>query len=88
MRDFHGIGLEYIWKEVDEISNKEKSNSIIDEEKYGIIYRKVDWSNIYGELDEGEYDMKFISLNSYYIKITFTINENGNINEYNCSFGW
>ena len=32
--------------------------------------------------------MKFISLNSYYIKITFTINANGNINEYNCSFGW
>jgi len=86
---FTGTGTEYIWEEVEKISNIESKNTVEDlvydlqnkteNEHYTAIWKKCDWTKIYGELDEGEYEFVFSAEESFCIRIKFEINKNGEL---------
>lgn len=87
---YTGTGLEYIWKEVDRISNISSESTqetliynlpnISEGEEYFINEaRKFDWSKLYGTLDEGEYEFILSDDNSLTIRILFTINSDGKL---------
>lgn len=86
---FTGTGTEYIWEEVEKISDIESKNTVEDlvydpqnkteNEHYTAIGKKCDWTKLYGELDEGEYEFVFSTKDSFYIRIKFEINKNGEL---------
>lgn len=48
--------------------------------------RKIcDWTNIYGKLESGEYDFS-LTVEGFYIRIKFTVNENGEISNVTSDF--
>lgn len=65
-----GIGVEYIWKELDKISNilsEDTEEKLIynmpnmkDEGQFSINGRKFDWSKLYGKLGERRIRICFI----------------------------
>ncbi len=91
MLDILGTGLEYIWKEVDRISNISSEStqktliynlpSISEGEDYIINNeaRKFDWSKLYGTLGEGEYEFILSDDNSLAIRVLFTISSDGKL---------
>ena len=50
-----------------------------EKEHYTIIGRKFDWTPLYGKLGSGEYEFILNTDDTFAIKITFTINENGEL---------
>ena len=48
-------------------------------ENYTIVEIKYDWTQLYGELSEGEYEVNFNVQAPFIIKIKFTIDSNGKI---------
>lgn len=60
--DIHGTGPEYVWEEVNKISNiscKDTEEALIynlpnmnEENKYKVEGRKFNWSNLYGKLEK------------------------------------
>lgn len=86
---FTGTGSEYIWEEVEKISDVESKNTVedlsynnpnkIENEYYTAIGKKCDWTKLYGELTEGEYEFVFSANSAFYIRIKFEINKNGEI---------
>ena len=90
MLDILGTGLEYIWKEVDRISNISSEStqktliynlpSISEGEDYFINEaRKFDWSKLYGTLGEGEYEFILTDDKSDTIRVKFKISADGKI---------
>ena len=90
MLDILGTGLEYIWKEVDRISNISSESteetliynlpSISEGEDYFINEaRKFDWSKLYGKLSDGEYEFVLSDGNSLAIRVLFTISSDGKL---------
>ena len=86
---FTGTGSKYIWEEVEKISDMESKNTIEDlaydlqnkteNEHYNVIGKKCNWTKLYGELEEGEYELIFPTEGSFYIIIKFEINKNGEL---------
>ena len=88
--DILGTGTEYIWKEVDKISDISSESteetliynlpSISEGEDYFINEaRKFDWSKLYGTLSEGEYEFILSDDNSLTVKVLFTISSDGKL---------
>lgn len=77
-----GPGPEYIWEEVDKVSNTLKKDTItlenIEKDTFKYTYN---YSDIYGELGSGEYYfiLSVSDLGFSCIRIDFTINDNGQI---------
>lgn len=86
---FTGTGSEYIWEEVEKTSDMESKNTIEDlrynlqnkneNEHYTAIGKECDWTKLYGELNEGEYEFVFSTEGSFHIRIKFEINKNGEL---------
>lgn len=84
---FTGTGAEYEWTELPENSNINLEDTMQDliynlpnmteENNYNVIGKKIDWTNLYGELSDGKYRLVFSDDKTPYISIEFTIN-NGN----------
>ena len=87
--DILGTGTEYIWKEVDRISDISSESTeetlvynlpnISEEENYFIEGRKSNWTKLYGTLSEGEYEFVLSDDNSLTIRVIFTISSNGKL---------
>ena len=81
---YTGTGSEYLWDEVEKNSDTEIEDTIEDviynlqnqteEDNYHVIGKKIDWSNIYGELDNGNYRLVFSNNETSSIIIEFSIN--------------
>ena len=81
---YTGTGSEYLWDEVEKNSDTEIEDTIEDviynlqnqteEDNYHVIGKKIDWSNIYGELDNGNYRLVFSNNVTSSIIIEFSIN--------------
>ena len=79
---FTGTGTEYIWEEVEKNPDVEIKDTFEDlvynmpnitqEDNFNVIGKKIDWSKLYGKLEDGNY--RLVLSNS--ITIEFTI-ENG-----------
>ena len=82
---FTGTGSEYIMEELTKNPDILPKNTIIYyspetiEEKENTEYTGIrfDWSNLYGELGEGEYEFVYSAEGSFSIRIEFNINEGG-----------
>ncbi len=84
-----GTGAEYIWEELEKISDVSKNNTIeelvydlpntTDEESIKTSGRRINWEPLYGELSQGEYGITLLGNSSPIININFTIDENGNV---------
>ena len=87
--DIHGTGTEYIWKELDKISDISSESTeetlvynlpnINGNGNYLIEGRKFNWIKLYGTLSEGEYEFILSDNNSLPIRVTFKINSNGKL---------
>ena len=86
-QDFHGTGLEYIWKEVPKVSNIESEDTAfsknVDE---NTIIKKYDWTSLYGTLEEGEYEFILSTSEMYYIRIGFKLDKNGEVLDIKTTF--
>ena len=79
-QDLLGTGLEYIWEEAPKVGNIPSENTglyTVDNTE-NIIKKKYNWTNLYGKLEEGEYEF-ILSASHFAITIKFTINKNGEI---------
>jgi len=75
---FTGTGLEYIWEEAPKLTNVSSEDTVIVDNKEKIIEKRCDWTNLYGELKDGEYEF-VLSASDFSIRIKFNINANGEI---------
>ena len=88
-QDIHGTGSEYIWQEVNKISDISSENTeetltynlpnMNENTNYLVEGRKFNWSNLYGSLDEGKYRFVLSDANTQIITILFQIDNNGKI---------
>lgn len=78
---FTGTGAEYIWEEIDKISDilYEDTEDIKSNTSKELIDRKFDWTQLYGNLESGKYKFYLIDEDCLGITIEFAIDENGNI---------
>ncbi len=86
---FTGTGSEYIWEEIPKISNilckdtvEDKTYnlpSIKEGEHYTVNGWKLDYSKLYGKLEEGKYYFT-LKAESFWIKIDFTVDAAGKVN--------
>ena len=82
---YTGTGLEYIWEEMEKKSNDNIEDTIKDltynlpnmteNEHYTVIGKQIDWTEIYGELADGEYRLMFSNEGSFPINIEFEVKE-------------
>ena len=82
---YTGTGLEYIWEEMEKKSNANIEDTIKDltynlpnmteNEHYTVIGKQIDWTEIYGELADGEYRLMFSNEGSFPINIEFEVKE-------------
>lgn len=81
--DLVGTGFEYDWNEVPKLSNIAKESTVtkLAGSNTNTLKREFNWSNVYGELKQGEY--RFVidssSIATSVIEVKFTIHEDGNI---------
>lgn len=81
--DIHKYGgYAFDWEEVQKIPEIESDTTEkienIDENTIRKVY---DWTNLYGELNSGEYEFLLSGDNSTQIRIYFTINESGEVSD-------
>ena len=84
---FTGTGTEYIWEELDKNKDVKIEDTIEDAiynlpnmqagDNFNIIGKKIDWSNLYGKLEDGEYRLLFSDSSSSTSSITieFTLKD-------------
>ena len=94
----HGTEPEYIWQEVNKISDISSENteetltynlpSMNENENYLVEGRKFNWSELYGNLDEGKYRFVLSDDNAQIIRVLFQIDENGEISYEETSIAW
>lgn len=80
---YTGTGLEYIWEEMEKKSNAKIEDTIKDltynlpnmteNEHYTVIGKQIEWTEIYGELADGEYRLMFSNEGSFPINIEFEV---------------
>lgn len=70
--DLLGTGFEYVWEEMDKISNSSNKDSEINTSENNIEIQ-IDWTETYGELESGKYEILFGDDDSLGIRIFFTI---------------
>lgn len=75
---YEGSGIP-LWKEATKVSNVKSEDTVTSENIAEDTVRKTcDWTNIYGKLESGEYDFS-LNAEEFFIRIKFTVNENGEI---------
>ena len=89
LQDILGTGTEYIWKELNKISDisSESTEEILvynlpninENENYLIEGRKFNWTKLYGTLSEGEYEFILSDDNSLAVRVTFKISKDGKV---------
>lgn len=62
-----------------EYANKYEITKEVKNENYIVNVKKLDWSNLYGELETGKYNLKLSGENCVTLNINFEILENGEI---------
>ena len=82
--DYTGTGSEYIWDELEKNLDIKIEDTIEDsiynlpnmteEDNYHVTGKKIDWTNLYGELDNGNYRLVFSNNGSSSIIIEFSVN--------------
>lgn len=86
---YTGTGTEYIWEELEKNVGADIKSTIeylkynlpnIDSENsYIIIGKKIDWTPVYGELEDGKYRIIFTNLstytNAFRIQVEFSVND-------------
>lgn len=81
---YTGTGSEYIWDELEKNLDIKIEDTIEDsiynlpnmteEDNYHVTGKKIDWTNLYGELDNGNYRLVFSNNGSSSIIIEFSVN--------------
>ena len=81
---YTGTGSEYIWDELEKNPDIKIEDTIDDsiynlpnmteEDNYHVTGKKIDWTNLYGELDNGNYRLVFSNNGSSSIIIEFSVN--------------
>ena len=75
---YEGSGIP-LWEEASKVSDVNSEDTVTSENIAEDTVRKIcDWTNIYGKLESGEYDFS-LTVEGFYIRIKFTVNENGEI---------
>lgn len=82
---YEGSGIP-LWEEASKVSNVNSEDTVTSENIAEDTVRKIcDWTNIYGKLESGEYDFS-LTVEGFYIRIKFTVNENGEISNVTSDF--
>lgn len=82
---YEGSGIP-LWEEVSKVSDVNSEDTVISENIAEDTVRKTcDWTNIYGKLESGEYDLS-LTAEGFFIRIKFTVNENGEISNVTSDF--
>ena len=82
---YTGTGLEYIWEEMKknpDVNIKDTIEDLVfnlpnmtEYEYYTVLGKKIDWTNLYGELTDGKYRLIFSGKGSFPILIEFSVND-------------
>lgn len=82
---YEGSGIP-LWVEATKVSDAQSEDTVISENIAEDTVRKTcDWTNIYGKLESGEYDFS-LTAEGFFIRIKFTVNENGEISNVTSDF--
>ena len=82
---YEGSGIP-LWVEATKVSDAQSEDTVTSENVSEDNVRKTcDWTNIYGKLESGEYDFSLTS-ERFYIRIKFSINENGEVSNITYDF--
>ena len=82
---YEGSGIP-LWEEASKVSDVNSEDTVTSENIAEDTVRKIcDWTNIYGKLETGEYDFS-LTVEGFYIRIKFTVNENGEISNVTSDF--
>ena len=82
---YEGSGIP-LWVEATKVSDAQSEDTVTSENVSEDNVRKTcDWTNIYGKLESGEYDFSLTS-ERFYIRIKFSINENGEVSNVTYDF--
>lgn len=82
---YEGSGIP-LWVEATKVSDAQSEDTVSSENVSEDNVRKTcDWTNIYGKLESGEYDFSLTS-ERFYIRIKFSINENGEVSNITYDF--
>lgn len=82
---YEGSGIP-LWEEASKFSTVNSEETVISEDITEDTVRKTcDWTNIYGKLASGEYDFS-LTAEEFFIRIKFTVNENGEISNVTSDF--
>lgn len=82
---YEGSGIP-LWEEASKVSDVNSEDTVTSENIAEDTLRKIcDWTNIYGKLESGEYDFS-LTVEGFYIRIKFTVNENGEISNVTSNF--
>lgn len=82
---YEGSGIP-LWKEATKVSDIQSEDTVTSENVSEDTVRKTcDWTNIYGKLESGEYEFS-LTAERFYIRIKFSINENGEVSNITYEF--
>lgn len=82
---YEGSGIP-LWVEATKVSDAQSEDTVTSENVSEDTVRKTcDWTNIYGKLESGEYDFS-LTAERFYIRIKFSINENGEVSNITYEF--
>lgn len=82
---YEGSGIP-LWEEASKVSDVNSEDTVTSENiAEGTVRKICDWTNIYGKLESGEYDFS-LTVEGFYIRIKFTVNENGEISNVTSDF--
>ncbi len=82
---YEGSGIP-LWVEATKVSDAQSEDTVTSENVSEDNVRKTcDWTNIYGKLESGEYDFS-LTAEGFFIRIKFTVNENGEISNVTSDF--
>lgn len=82
---YEGSGIP-LWEEASKVSDVNSEDTVTSENIAEDTVRKIcDWTNIYGKLESGEYDFS-LTVEGFYIRIKFTVNENGEFSNVTSDF--
>ena len=80
---YEGSGT-HLWDEAQKVSDVDAENAEINNSD-DTTKVNVDWTSVYGELGEGDYEFSLITSESFGIRISFTINNNGEVSDISTS---
>lgn len=88
VQGFSSIGAVNVsWEDVPKINNiNSEDTGTFENIDENTIRKTYDWSNLYGELKNGEYQFLLQDENTILVRISFSINENGDVSDVETGF--